>query len=412
MKHTMRSTMFKQFARLACTAFALCQIAALQAYQPYHAIVSVGANTSIAAPNVLNLINQVQTSLKVLSPLYTPTSAVAIGFNLRGILALSTFAENSTSLVVNVPQANFMQIYNGATRDASLQLFKDSIKEGGNHHRLLKAYAKYSPIDPIAGNPNSLLFQMAQSDYQAGNLSPLSGCTTSWSAQPIKSQVQAGSYIGRSFAGNFDTTVVTMPLRYSYSPNLHFAYILDAPLTYLRNGGASSIIGSLGLGIRYPVTHAWSLTPLLRMGCGGSLDLCTSGNLLSAGVTSVYNFKLDQFVVAMNNYGGYFSSTNLWLTGINYSYKLHNYILKNGLTLKTCHGCLLCHRPINFSLSFTDSVILKDRLYINHFDEVSIALITQYLNPYLAYDCLSLGFTFQFGQKDFKGYNLNIAYQF
>ncbi len=204
--------------------------------------------------------------------------------------------------------------------------------------------------------------QMAQSDYLLGRLSPLSGCDCGWSAQPIVHQYQAGLNVGRAFSREFDTTVVTLPLRYSYSPNLDWAFILDAPITYFRNGGASSVFGSLGVGVRIPILHGWSLTPTLRGGFGGSLDLCTSGNFFSTGLTSVYNYKINEYVLSMTNYVGYFTSTNLWLTGVNFNYHLHNYIFKNGLSLTSCQGFTICNKPLNFSISFVDTCFAKDCL--------------------------------------------------
>lgn len=388
--------------------------AVLQAYQPYHATIRVGlASATIADPNLVDLSRDLKTTtLELLIPFYTPTTAVAIDLDLRGIDTLMSFAENSTTLVVQIPQADTVQTFQGATRDASIQLFKDYVRDGGTHHRLLRAYARYSPIDPIAGNPNSLMAQMAQADYLVGRLSPLSGCDCSWSAQPIVHQFQTGLNVGRAFSKEFDTTIVTLPLRYSYSPNLDWAFILDAPFSYYRNGGASSVFGSIGLGLRVPMTHHWSFTSILRAGSGGSLDLCTSGSFASAGLMSVYNYKIKEFVLTMTNYAGYITSTNFWLTGINFNYHLHNYIFKNGLSLTSCQGVIVCGRTLNFGISFIDSYFAKDRLYIKHYDEIGVTLITTGLNSCLDYDCLSLGFAYQFGQKNYKGYQLNLAYQF
>lgn len=253
---------------------------------------------------------------------------------------------------------------------------------------------------------------MAQADYLTGNLSPLSGCNCGWSAQPIVHQFQVGFLAARGFSKGFDTTSVILPLRYSYSPDLNWALIVDAPFTYNRNGGASSVFGSLGLGVRLPITCKWSLTPIVRVGAGGSLDLCTSGSFFSAGVTSVYQYKMDNVVLDITNYAGYTTSTNLWLTGVNFNYRLQTYIFKNGLTLKTCNAFTFCNRPLNFSVSFVDTLFSRNRLYIRHYDEIGLSVIASGINPCLDYDCLTLGFAYQFGEKNFKGYCLNLTYQF
>lgn len=383
--------------------------------EPYHATVTVDfLSETVSAPNLVDLNRDLKsTALEKLFPIYTPVSPVSLDINLRGLIAYTSFAANSTALIVNIPNAGITRTFDGGTRDQSLTLFKDFIKEGDSVPKLLKAYARYSPIDPIAGNPNSLMAQMAQADYLLGSLSPLSGCDNCcWTAQPIRHQFQAGIYAGRSFSNGFDTTTVTIPLRYSFSPDYHWAFILDAPITYNRNGGASSVFSSLGIGIRMPITYDWSLTPTFRTGAGGSLDLACSGSFISTGLLSVYNYKICQYVLSMTNYVGYSSSTNLWLTGVNFNYHLHNTIFKNGLSFTSCSAFRLCNRTINFKISIEDSYFGGDHLFMRHFDEVSLSLIATHLNPWICYDSLSLGFSYQFGMKEYQGYLLNLAYQF
>lgn len=404
----------KKILSLLLFIVVLGQGASLQARQPYHATVTVNdVSATVSAPNLVDLKRELTTpSIQKLIPFYNPNSATSLDFNIRGILASAAFPANSTTLIVQIPQVGTIQTFTGATRADSLTLFKDFIRDGGHHHEILKAYAKYSPIDPIAGNPNSLQAQMAQADYLVGHLSPLSGCDSCWSAQPIVNQYQVGVNSGRAFSKGFDTTAVSLPLRYSFSPDLNWAFILDAPLTYLRNGGASSVVGSLGVGLRLPVIANWSLTSIVRFGAGGTLDLCTAGCFASAGLTSVYNWKINDFVLSMTNYAGYFTTTNFWLTGVNFNYHLHNYIFKNGLSLTTCKGWTFCNRLINFSLSFEDSYFAKDHLFIQHYDEMGISLIINDVIPYFDYDCLSLGFSYQFGEKNYRGYFFDLDYQF
>lgn len=400
--------------RYLLIGFMLCQSIFLMAREPYHAGIRVDLETaSVSAPNLVDLNRSLRTSgIQELIPLYTPTSAVAIGINLRGLEALTSFAANSTTLNVFIPNANITASFTGSTRDESWVLFKDFIKEGRSIKKLLKAYARFSPIDPIAGNPNSLMAQMGEADYLIGRLSPLAGCECSFSAQPTLHQFQVGLNGGRAFAGGFDTTIATLPLRYSYSPDGNWAVILDAPLTYLRNGGASSIVGSLGMGLRVPLIHDWSLTPIVRFGSGGSLDLCTSGNFASAGLTSVFNYPVSDYVVSLTNYAGYITSVNFWLTGINFNYRLQKGIFKNGLSVSTCKGFTVLNRPLNFRLGFEDTYITGGGLFIKHYDQVQIAMFTTGINPCLDYDCLETTFSYQWGERSYKSYTFGLAYQF
>ena len=392
----------------------LLSYAFLSAREPYHATLRVSTELAkISDPNLVDLNRDLrETSIQKLLPIYTPTSAIDLNLNLRGILAQAAFAANSTILTLSIPQAGITEAFDGGSRDASFSLMKEFIRDGGGKGKLFKAYYKYSPIDPVAGNPDSLLAQMGKADYLLGRLSPLSGCLCSFSAQPIIHQFQAGLWAGRSYVKGFDTTTVTLPLRYSYSPDLRFALILDAPFTYFRNGGASSIHASLGAGLRVPLIDTWTVTPILRLGTGGSLDLCTAGNFFSVGATSEIHGKFQDWVFSMTNYAGYFTAVNFWMTGINFDYHLQNFTFKNGFSINSCSGFTLCNRPFNVGFSFVDTVFTKKHLYIRHYDEVGAFLIANEVLPFAAYDCLTLGFSYRFGQKSYKGFNIDLTYQF
>lgn len=398
-------------------AFCLCGIlfqTMLEARKPFHALAVVNTDSAkVSATNLVDLSNDLKTaSLEELLPSYTPTSQIGIGIDLRGINVLTGFAENSNTLVVAIPQADIVATFEGVTRDDSIILFKDYLKDGGVKGKLLRAYSKYSPIDPIAGNPTCLMAELGQADYNMGRLSFLSGCECCWNSQPIPHQFQVGANICRAFSKGFDTTSVQLPLQYSYSPTQSWAVIFNAPLTFHDNGGAYSLFGSVGLGFRCPLTQNWSLTPVLRLGSGGSLDLATSGSFLSSGLTSVYNFHLFNGVLAMTNYAAYATSTNLWLTGLNFNYRIQSWVFKNGLSYTTCDGYRLCNRPIHLNLFWVDTQYTSNRLFMKHYDEIGFDLFSTGINSCLDYDCLSVGFAYQFGQKNFKGYTLNVKYQF
>lgn len=403
-----------KLATLAIILAGVFQGQPLGARQPYHGLLTVSNETAtVSEPNMVNLNRALkQNAIQQLIPIYTPTSAISLDLNIRGIIADAAFAANSTQLTLDFPQLGIAETFDGGTRDASFALMKEYIRDGGVKGKILRGYYRYSPIDPIAGNPDSLLSQLGQADYSLGRLSPLSGCSCSWSAQPVVHQFQAGLYGGRSFSRGFDTTTVTLPLRYSYSPDYRWALILDAPFTYFRNGGASSVSASVGVGLRVPVLDEWTLTPVLRLGTGGTLDLCTSGNFASVGVTSEIHGKIFNWVVSMTNYAGYAASANFWLTGINFDYHLQNFTFKNGFWINSCEGFTFCKRPFNIGLSFVDTAFTKRHLYIRHYDEVGVSLITTKVLPWPCYDLLMVGFSYRFGQKGYKGYNLNLTYQF
>jgi hypothetical protein len=406
--------MQKKIFPLLATCALFCQASVAEAKETYQATVTVGATSAHAeGTSILNMISDLrQTELETLLPVYTPTSPTDFVYNLRGLFAISSFAANSTTLTFTLPQVGVTETFTGSTRDESLELLQEFLRDNGRNAKVLKAYAKYTPIDPMAGNPNSLMYRMAQADYLYGRLSPLSGCDCAWSSQPSVHLFQAGTDIGRAFSHEFDTTFINLPLRYSYSPCNDWSFILDVPLTLLDNGGSYSAFASLGMGLKLPLSSDWSLTPTIRLGAGGSLDLAAAAAFASTGVTSAYSMHFSSYDLTMTNYVGYFASLPFHLGGINFDYHLYNFSYKNGLTLTSCDGYEFCGKPINYSIFFTDTDFEGSSLYISHFEEVGINLIATHLNPCLDYDCLSVGFSYQFGHKNYKGYYLNMTYQF
>ena len=82
------------------------------------------------------------------------------------------------------------------------------------------------------------------------------------------------------------------------------------------------------------------------------------------------------------------------------------------MALTSCQGVEICGRIINYGLTFVDSDFEGDSLFMEHYDEIGVSLNTSCVNPCIDYDCLSVSFVYQFGQKNYKGYILNMAYQF
>lgn len=401
------------FSFLIISTFLLMET--LEARQPYRARATVGVDSVfVTDPNVNSLMKDLKTaSLEQLLPIYTPTSAISIDINLRGIGVITAFAANSTTLTLDIPQIGISTSFTGTTRDDSVTLMKDFLKNAANDNpKFFKAFARYSPIDPIAGNPNSLMAAMAQGDYLFGNLSPLSGCDCCWSAQSIRHQFQVGLNVARGLTETFETTSINIPLRYSYSPDRKHAFIIDMPQTLNKYDGAYSLAGSLGFGFRIPITHQWSLTPTLRFGLGGSADLESGGTFFATGIVSNYNYAFCEYVLSVTNQATYFTSTPLHLGGINCDYHLHNFVFKNGIALTSCQGIEFCCRIFNCKLTFIDSAFVGDSLYMEHYDEIGVSLITYPMNRCIDYDCLSLGIAYQFGQKNYRGYNINAVYQF
>lgn len=385
----------------------------IEARNPYEANIFFNAEKStVTASTITNLVRDLKTSdiQKDLSG-YTNTSPIALKINLRGIDVISAFAANSTTLTVFFPQVNINESFTGTTRDQSLTLFKDFLQNNRNEgKRLRRAQAALTPIDPIAGNPNSLMAQMAQGDYRLGRLSPLAGCSCDWSAQPVNHLFNEGVNIGRSFC-EFDTSYAVFPYRYSYSPDRDWAFIIDAPQAALVNGRAFSYNGTFALALRAPLAKWWSLTSIVRGGLGLAIDLSTGGAFVSTALTSNMQWCFGDILLAVTNSASYIASTPLHGDGVNFDYHLQNYVFKNGITISTCNG-LLGYRTVNLQVYYLNSDFKGRKLFIENYNDVGASIIFENVNPWVCYDVLKVGGTYQFGQKGYKSYALNIDYQF
>lgn len=402
----------KRFFSLALVLLALFA----EAKEPYKANYTVGSlSGTISTSNIVDLVKDLSTaSLQGKISGYTSNSPISLALNLRGLDATASYAANSTILNVQIPAQGVAVTFGGSTREESNRLFEEYYLTGA-HDRSdwRKVYAEKTPIDPIAGNPNSLLALMAQSDYNLARLDALSGCCECfWSAQGIENQMQLGLSVGKAMIKGWDTLCATLPFRYSLSPNKSWAFILDFPLTFLDTGSAWSVDGSLALAFRIPVIYTWTLTPEVRFGLGGSLSLATLGSFIDAGLNSNINIPISDFVFGVTNFAGYYSSIPLDWGGIHFDYDLTNAILKNGIHLTTCKEVLIGSVPFNFDFGFTDSLFLVDKLYMEHYDEVSFMIICNYLRSSVKRDSLIFGASYQFGEKGYNAYIGSASYQY
>jgi hypothetical protein len=180
----------------------------------------------------------------------------------------------------------------------------------------------------------------------------------------------------------------------------------------IDNGGAYSFFGSVGCGVYMPVTSIWSLTPSLRVGFGDSQDLAVGGCFASPALTSYLRCPTSECVVSMTNMIAYYASLPCHIGGVNLDYHLYNTSFKNGVSLASKEGTVLCSRKLQAELSFVDTYFSGSHLYINHYDEIGLSLFVSRIDPKIFYDSISLGLSYQFGQKSYKGYYVNASYKF
>ena len=136
-------------------------------------VTTVGTQTEISGTNSLTALGELfdDESLEALfGSAYDPgVSEVRAEVDLRGVAARIYYAENSSALVISVPSADFTRTFTGDDRDASEEALQEWLDGNGDQSTtdsqgalttLLKEFVAASPVDPVAGNPNSLQSRM------------------------------------------------------------------------------------------------------------------------------------------------------------------------------------------------------------------------------------------------------------
>jgi hypothetical protein len=379
------------------------------------AVTQTGSKSFKKIDDLVNLLDN--NGLRSIVPSYTNTSAASAVLSVRGLPATATYAANSTTLRFQVPSLNIDLSFTGATRDQSQDRFFEFLKGKGSGivSDLLKGLAAKTPLDPVAGNPNSLMAQMAGASFSqglGGGAAP--GSTTVAVDAKDGSQVRfgLGARFGRYNQGDFKSQTFTVPLSFSWQFPSGMAFLVDAPLTYAETEGSVSYAGSIGAGLRLPVTDTWALTPSVRAGGVGSLDLGSAAALYSASVTSAYSPTVsDQFSVTIGNMISYIRSVPLNVGDYNLDYNLTNYVFRNGLTVSQPLGLDLLGEPLTASVFIADTRFAGDALYVKSYQEVGIFFSTVKRFGLLLDNPLEFGVTYIRG-KDSNGIVGNFGFKF
>jgi hypothetical protein len=252
---------------------------------------SGGATASEGFSNAGEFIDQMgDTGLSEILAGYSPTAATFMSLDVRGLPATALYEKDSPTLRFLVPSLDIDLNFEGATRDESQELFRDFLKGAGGDilTRLLQGLVEQTAVDPVAGNPNSLVATSAGADFA---MSAAGATSAQW--------LGVGFGIGRSRATGFTTTEYGVPLQWTRSlrGNPGIVFLVDMPLRYLDVSGGASYDGSLGVGVDVLVVDKpedpalrWSLAPSLRAGIVGSEDLGALQTVYSMALKSALQY--------------------------------------------------------------------------------------------------------------------------
>ena len=463
MKRRIRSsTLFAGLALFAATS--------AQATDPFFVDLSVdGLQTSFGDTSIQGLIDQIDP--QALENRYRNsgvdprTGDVSIALDFRGLQGVSMhFTSSSGRLDFAIPALGVSQSFGetracsildpSGCRDArkqSLEELKDFLKTNPDFlKKLLTALARLSPIDPLAGNPESLFSRKMKGDFDHGftnKVSQIWGCGTSAfnfnndapiqvaavggvsdifaEAQARAAELQAQNEIGwgvlasnttaTGTRGDFKSTGFVMPLSYTAKldsdPRKKIRF--DLPVTYTDTEGAISYSLGVGLAYTHPLTDDWSLTPAIGAGATGSEDLGAAGGVSSYSLTSAYTWRLGGMALSMGNSVGQYDSLGLTIGDVEAEADISNTVFTNGFLLTGPNSLIAKNLVIEYSL--VDTRIMGDEVYADAYDEIGIALgyIDTEMGAIDSYTKVGIGYLIGDGNGgDIESLRLNLTSRF
>jgi hypothetical protein len=319
-------------------------------------------------------------------PSTNPKPRIAASLDVHGLTLALGFRDNEDELYVVIPGVISTTFTGNGDRDSALDEFKDWLRgtadtiDSAELKQLLHAIVRHSPVDPVAGNPNSLMAQMVDADWRAGMRGPhergvkagvvsnffgvqpgvshargcVDGCTgveavdAAWQggARPAHEAAVTGvgvpnffgaspgvSYAEACVNGCMTVATVALPLTY----DLHFdaapiSLLMDLPLLVTWTQGQWSVVASAGLAGRYRVRDGWSLTLGFRTGAVGSLNVGALAMMFDISLENRYEWDWGPLRVGMGNQLVFIKTFDeIELGGFAINYGLQNEVLRNGL---------------------------------------------------------------------------------
>lgn len=345
-------------------------------------------------------------TLQTLFSSYTPNSSVAAVLDFRGLPATLSYPANSTTLFFDIPGVLSVQ-FDGSTREEAQQFLEDwlqgdfvsALAPRASLEDLLGALVRYSPVDPVAGNPNSLQTRMFDADYRLGSEGPFLSGVRLPDAPDLFS---TGPELATTDAGPFQVQRAELPLSYraNFRRAPHVSLLLDLPLALTSTEGQLSGLGSFGAGLQIRPFSWWSLTPLGRIGAVGSDSVGALAVLYSGSLTSRMTVPLGPLELGVSNLVGYSHTYDgIEVGDLKLKYKLENATIRNGGSLSGPLGPEVLGAPLGFEVFGSDQRFFGDDLFLDAQDEVGGALVLFGDVAGFRYQALRLGVAYVFGDQ-------------
>ena len=330
-----------------------------------------------------------QAKLNSIFSSYSGTEIVNSTLNFRGLPMNIAFPVNGgTQLTFNIPELGINQSFQGATRDESQALLKDFLKNNADLlNQLSKKLVKVSPVDPIAGNPNSLMSRSVQSDAQMmwyGSNSSFGRSAESSVENSSNNRFGIGINYARMVSeatGNakeMESDAFTLPLSYSHQfEDANHELIINMPLGYTDTDGAKTYDGSFSVFYRQPIQKNWVVSVTGSGRATGSADLAGGSFMASGAIASSYVWSGEDWGLTLGNMLGYYTALRLKIDNTSINPDIANTVFRNGLLYSRDSQWQLSGDPLSWEVYLVDTRFTGTDLFSNYQDEIGFTLGTR-----------------------------------
>lgn len=356
--------------------------------------------------------------------------AAVINANVFGASLRLSGAANDPSLHLSSSDIHVDRVFNGKTREESLQMLYDWAKTKASD--LIKRLNSLTPLNAVAGTPFS-----AQGIGVTQDFSFTENTAGSIAADGVtENRVSLAARFSNYTIGDKNANVITLPLGYAWNFRNGYALIFNLPLTYADIGGMPSYSASLGMGLKLPVSnwlpmeHSWTITPIFRVGAVGSdKNVADASILYSGGLLSEYDMPLASGILGFKNMYSYYvtSSVSQYLDLKVNNIKINvpditNSIFKNGVYYSRYLGPQFLGRKLSGTVFFADTRFTGSLLYADSQQEVGFNFglapndnqansTGSFLRRQLNAQDLRLGFSYT-SANQINGFSANFGFTF
>ena len=384
-------------------AFALVLGSPAHARDLFETYISIGGGAAGGAGtnklrNVPDLFSA--SALTGIEPGYDATQAVSAALDIRGLRGFVDFNALSSELRFQVPGAGIDVTFDPGDRNQALADFESWLEgEFGSATaadsaatRLMQALVAESPVDPVAGNPGSLEARMFDADFRMATAGAIGAIGDGGIVPSIASLELGGGYAN---AGGYSQSSIDVPMRFRFGLGEIVALAVDVPLAATSTQGAWTLLGSGGLGLHVTPVSGWTLTPAIRVGGVGSVDLGGLAAMYSGTLTSHVRVPWGPFVLGIANMGGIASTIDgIEIAGYSLTYDLTNWNLRNGIYGEMLLGSEMMGSGFAVRVQFNDARFFGDELWLDAYQELGAAVAAG-----LPFGGVKLGLNWQFGKN-------------